>query len=440
MIVRRLTRSVYVWCVLVVAAEALVILLALKQGSAPILGHDGIAYDHLASNLVQHGSYSSAVAAPFYPNVTRMPGYPMFLAFFYVISLRSLILVRIAQFILVAAMACLVYGIASQLSSVRTARISALLCATYLPFLWLASYQLTEVLTSFLVTLLVFLLVRAMTRPVSAGFWVCVGLTLAAATYVRPEVAALGILVAVSVLLAGRSGYIARSWSASAIVLVTMALALAPWAVRNISLTDSFTPFGTSAGRDLFTSAEQYSGTVSNTLPVDEWKRHSAHIKALLGPALAEGGDVHSQLAADEELRHRGLTILRNLSLGTVLTGVPPRVFYLWGTADFSPAGWSWSTVAHRLAQLQYVLLTILVLVGIAMRRRSLTREWPLWLPAVYFTALHLIFSVEARYTLPARPALFVYAGFATATIISHIARSHGEREAGDPLHIAPVT
>ncbi len=52
----------------------------------------------------------------------------------------------------------------------------------------------------------------------------------------------------------------------------------------------------------------------------------------------------------------------------------------------------------------------MLVLIGAVGSRGTLLRNWPLWVVAVYLSLLHVIFNVEGRYSVPARPALMVFA------------------------------
>ena len=82
------------------------------------------------------------------------------------------------------------------------------------------------------------------------------------------------------------------------------------------------------------------------------------------------------------------------------------------------------------MTQLQFALLALLVLAGLVIRRRTLGRDWPLWLGAVYVTALHLVFHMEGRYSMPARPMLLVYAGASGALLITWLTRRTRERRA----------
>jgi hypothetical protein len=424
--------SVYACCALAAAAETVLVLWGLGQRRAPLLGGDGADYNQYALNLVQHGVFSNATSPPFHPGITRTPGYPAFLAVLHLIDLHSAQLVRLAQFALVAVIAGLVYRIALEVGDVRAARISAALSVTYLPLVWFATHALTEVLASALATLVIFVLVRARSRPSSLRLWVAAGLTLAASAYVRPEFAGLGVVVALGVLLSGQGGYLTSArLLPPVIVLGTMVLALAPWMIRNISLSHSFVPLDAGSGGDLLVSADQYAGTISDEFTPADVHRFLAQSNAITAPVEPKDPTPRQQVAGNNALTRRALKIMGGLSVGTIAKRVPRRLAYLWGTADNYPVGHSWSTVAHRLGQLQYALLGILILAGIVMRRRRLAREWPLWLAAAYLTVLHLVSHVEGRYSLPARPALFVYAGIAAGGLVAWIRTRWRVRHAG---------
>ena len=83
--------------------------------------------------------------APFTPTVSEPPGYPVVLAILDFVaihlSIGQLLTVRICQFAMVAATACLVYAIGRELDDEFTARVAALLTASYLPLLDLAGYR-----------------------------------------------------------------------------------------------------------------------------------------------------------------------------------------------------------------------------------------------------------------------------------------------------------
>src|SRR5579884_1799807 len=190
------------WCALIVGLEAVIILAVAGQGAVRILGGDSATYDLLGTNLAAHGAFSLAPAAPYYPYIARAPGYPAFLAAFYLIEPHARLAVRIAQFALLAVTAWLVYVTAFRSVGKRPAWIAAALSATFLPLLWFATQHMTEVLAAFGATLVVCLVVVATTqRRSSTWIWALVGLTLALSAFVRPEFAGLVVPLSIAALL-----------------------------------------------------------------------------------------------------------------------------------------------------------------------------------------------------------------------------------------------
>jgi len=414
-----------VWCALfVVAAGTAILWGGLGPSRADLYFGDAEEYNQYALNLVRHGVFSNDVSPPFYPGVTRTPGYPAFLALLHLIAMHSGLLVQIVQFALVAVIVWLVYGIALEVADVRAARISAALAATYLPLLWFAARIGPEVPASALVTLAIFLLIKATRRP-SVRLWIAVGLTLAAGAYVRPEIAGLGVVVGLGVLLTGKGAYRSRSrLLPPAIVLAAMVLALAPWMIRNTSVAHSFVPFDTDLGEDVTASADQYAGTFGYQTTNAEWVRFHVQTRAITREVESQHPTAREQLAGDTALTRQARNIISHVPLGTILKSLPHRLATLWGTADQYTEGRSWSALAGLLGWVQYGLLLVLTLAGIVMHRRRLVQEWPLWVAVPYFTVLHLVSHVESRYSLAARPALLVYAGIASAVVLARVAHA----------------
>ena len=414
-----------IWCALIVAIEAVIVLVGFGQGSAHLLGGDSTEYDRLAVNLAKHGVFSDASAPPYLPYLTRAPGYPAFVAVLYMVKLQSAVLVRIVQFALLAVLSSLVYSIASRLVSRRAAAIAAVLAATYTPLLWIATEHMTEVLATVGATLVVLLTIVARNRePASNWLWAGVGLTLALASYVRPDFAGLIVPLLIGVLLSSRGAFrSAARWRPAAIVTFTCLLVLAPWTIRNALVSDRFVPLAAGTGVSLYASARQYAGTFPyrDARPSD-WNRFYVQVLVWLGELKRKNYDPRTQVELDARLTHEALKLMRHIPLSTVIKDLPRRIVYLWGASDFSPPGRRYS-ITHRFGLIEHALVFMLIAGGMVIRRRLLLRDWPLWMFAVYLTLLHLVFHVASRYTVPARPALFVYAGVAVSAILAWIAR-----------------
>jgi len=416
--------STRAWCAVLVPAAGAVILWGLGQSRVPLYVRDAAEYNKYALSLFRHGVFSNDASAPFYPGVTRTPGYPAFLAALHLIATHPGLLVQIVQFALLAVIVWLVYGIALEVADVRAARISAVLSATYLPLLWFAALVEPEVLASMLVTLAIFLLIKARKRP-SLRLWIAVGLTLAAGAYVRPEIAGLGVVMGLGLLLTGKGSYWSRSrLLPPAIVLAAMLLALAPWTIRNANVAHSFVPLDTYLGGDLLASADQYAGTFGFHASEAEWDRLNAQVSAIAARVQSQHPTAPEQVAANVALTREARNIISHVSLGTILKSLPRRLVSLWGVADEHPEGRSWSTLAALIGYVQYGVLLVLTVAGIVMHRRLLVREWPLWVAVPYYTVEHLVSHVEPRYSLAARPALLVYAGIAAAVLLGRMANA----------------
>lgn len=399
---------------ILVAAAALII----PFSGNHIIGVDGIGYERYAKNLVDHSVFSPAASAPFEPSIYRTPGYPLFLAALRLIGGGSVVIVRIAQFLLLGVLAWLVYGIAHQLGDRRTARIAALMCVTYLPFLWIARMHLTETLTAVLLTATVLLLMR---RGADVRPWrhAAIGALIACTALVRPVYAIAIVPIALGILI-WREGAPPRQVAVRLGAMgAAFVLVLVPWTVRNLNLTHQFRPFGVGGGgTSLLASAMQYQGTLGYQFgPADLHKLDAAEAplwQVAFAKAAREKSDVplsvRKEIEADRADRRQAHAIFKNVSLTDVVKRIPKREAYLWAVSDYPPT--SHYTLWHNLARLEHFLLLAFALVGLiaGLIRLGLGALWPVALFPVYLMVVHLYVHSEGRYTLPVRPALMAAA------------------------------
>ena len=398
---------------LLLGAEAVAVLLLSGEGRHRILGHDGVEYERYARNLVDHGAFSNAVHAPYAPSVFRTPGYPTLLAAIRLAAGDSLLAVRVAQFALVGVTAWLVYRITLELADRQTARVAAVLVLTYLPFLWLARMHLTETVTTTLLAAIVLLLLRA------EGKWwryAAVGLLCGAVAMVRPVYGLAFAPIAACLVLWPHTSR-RRAALQAGVVVAAFAVALTPWTARNLTLTHRLMPFGSGgSGTSLLASAEQYRGGFGyrwDHAELQQLDRASA-------PAIARGRaeaareqsdvplNVRQEIDTDRELRKQARSVLAGVTPTNVLEALPKRIAYLWAVSDYPPRAsyvfW------HRIGQAQHFLLLAFTLIGLGSMLRLRSRLWPVLAFPLYLTAAHLVLHSEARYSVPARPALIVLA------------------------------
>ncbi len=392
------------------------------QAGVPIVGGDGPEYNLYALNLVQHGAFSLSTSAPYLPGITRTPGYPAFLALLHLIDLHSVFLVRLVQLALVAVTAWLVYVVASRFIDRRTGAIAAIMCATFSPLLWFATQHMTEVLATFCATLLILTVLIARARR-SSWWWALVGLVLAASSYVRPEYAGLAVPLTLSAVRAGSGGYrSARRWLPAAMSLLTFLAALAPWTIRNLSEAHELVPLDAGSGVSLYASAEQYAGRFPYEHPTaQDWTRFYSQVYTARFFQRYKRNDVRAQVALNSNLTHQALSLLRQLPVSAILKSLPRRIVYMWGPSDSTPPHHRLSSLMHKLGIIYWGILALLILVGMILRRRTLLADWPLWIFAAYMTVVHVVYHVEARYTLPARPLLLAYAALAVVAVFDRV-------------------
>jgi 4-amino-4-deoxy-L-arabinose transferase-like glycosyltransferase len=407
------------WYFALVSVEALVILVGFGVDTTPMTGGDGPDYNHLAHNLLFHGVYSTAPSPPLLENITRAPGYPAVLVVFDFLAIHlgigQVLMVRICQFAMVAVIAWLVHGIGRELVGELVARVAGVLTATYLPLLGLAWYTLTEITTCLLVTLALLLLVRLLRRTPDSRLTVCgLGLTIAALTYVRPDFAPLLVIAAVALILGGAGSLRSRErWIRPAIVVGIFVVALLPWTIRNYDLTGKLVPVSADSGASLLASADQYAGTISDAMTSTDFDTLLHQLTVIDKSVHAKPG-AKEAVAADAAYTRAAEKIFDRLSAARIIESIPKRELYLWQPTVFPPN--EGHEVINILGWAQYLILIALGLIGALESRRHhmLLRSWPLWVVAMYLSLLHLVFHIEGRYSIEARPMLIIFAAIGT--------------------------
>jgi hypothetical protein len=389
--------------------EAVLFAFPLQQLGAPVRGGDGPEYLQLASNLLHHGVFSDARHAPFDPNVLRSPGYPAVLALLEAAGLGSPAAIRLFQLMLLGLTAWTTGAIALRLAGQRAGLIATVATAGYLPLVWATTEQMTETAATLGVAVLALLtlIARERTGPAALRTWALSGLVLALTAYVRPTALAFAIPAAVAI------AWDTRRLAPALVFAATVGAAIAPWAIR--TSLHAHTPValqvGSGAGR--YASAEQNLGRLPIPLDGTGWVAFKRVSRQTSNDLRRGRYTPTEQVAFDRRLAQTAPAV----PLQDVVARLPARLRGLWGPVDATPHNQQWTMSARWLGRVQYWLLVALVCAGVVLRRRSLLRDWPLWLPALYITAIHTVIHVESRYTLPARPELIALAAVAAAAL-----------------------
>jgi 4-amino-4-deoxy-L-arabinose transferase-like glycosyltransferase len=412
--------------VAVAAAEALIVLLCLHQGSVAPIGGDSVVYNLLAQNLVDGHGLSTSTHAPFEPAVWRSPGYPAFLAALKLVGLGSTLAVRIVQFLLLALTAFFAGKTAERAFDMRTARVATVLVATTLPLVWASTWHMSEALAAFGLMVAIYLLVRAR----GADAWdqktlAFAGLALAATIYVRPTLLILVVVIAVGIAIDSNASGLRRLLPGAVFGLACV-LAIAPWTVRNHSHTGDVIPVETGRGPTLLVSAHQYAGDLGVTGKPDDLAALVRVTRDASRKYRLAGFTARQQVQADKAAAKAAPW--GRVTAIDVAKQVPERLMVMLGPIPRSTTlGVSGETLLERTALVQGALALLLAILGLAALPSSLRRLWPIWIAPLTLALMHLVLHVEPRYAIPQRPELMVLAALGLVVAYDYVRRRASE-------------
>jgi 4-amino-4-deoxy-L-arabinose transferase-like glycosyltransferase len=229
----------------------------------PAVVDDSRLYADIARNWLQHGVYGITNSGRIVPTLSRLPGYPAFLAIIFAVfggdNFRAVLIVQV---LFDLATCFLVADLARRCLSDRAAK-AAFVLAAGCPFLAnYAAAALTETLEVFFTALALEFAVCgleagrgevSLDEPLlkRAALWFGCGLAIGAAILLRPDggilLAAIGgyllWLCLLSLRRAGKSGpRFGAIFTAGIVLAVGVALPLLPWTVRNLRTFHRFEP------------------------------------------------------------------------------------------------------------------------------------------------------------------------------------------------------
>jgi 4-amino-4-deoxy-L-arabinose transferase-like glycosyltransferase len=227
----------------------------------PAVVDDSRLYANIAENWLRHGIYGVTSSGTVVPTLSRLPGYPAFLALMFALfGIENFRAVLLVQVLFDLATCFLISDLARRVFASERAARAAFLLAALCPFL--ASYAaaaLTESLEIFFTTLALDLAIRALGIGESGSpeqhrylVWLGCGVCVGAAILLRPDG---------GILLASIGGYLlwllvrsrwrrhnvaslsSRSIVWAVVLVVAGALApLVPWTLRNLHTLHRFEP------------------------------------------------------------------------------------------------------------------------------------------------------------------------------------------------------
>jgi 4-amino-4-deoxy-L-arabinose transferase-like glycosyltransferase len=243
----------------VAASLAALALRLLLVAYFPAVVDDSRFYADIAQNWLQHGVYGITNSGTITPTLSRLPGYPAFLAVIFVLfGVGNFHAVLLAQVLFDLATCFLIADMARRLFSARAAQAAFLIAALCLFLAHYAAAALTETLEIFFTALAIDLAFwgigvgETTTPPPRYMVWLGCGLSVGGSILLRPDggilLAAIGgylLRLLVKTLRTGQSGarFAPRTIFWGGVLVAIGAFApLVPWTLRNLHTLHRFQP------------------------------------------------------------------------------------------------------------------------------------------------------------------------------------------------------
>jgi hypothetical protein len=262
------------------------------EGRTPV--YDAIAYERIATNL-EHGEGFSLGANATQPASNYSPGLPLLVGGLYELSgdeherFARLVLALIGSLAVLFA-----YLIGRRLSGPVGGLVGAALVAIYPALLEYQGMLMGEPLAATLLSGAVLAMLWALDRS-GVARWLVPGALFGALTLVRPEYLGISLAIAVVAFAWNRENWRVGAINA-AVLLAGVALAVAPWTVRNAIALDRFVPISTGGAQVLFAGSYLPSDGDPERVGAEVLERHPGLARQL--PADARLEQILAALAA----------------------------------------------------------------------------------------------------------------------------------------------
>ena len=363
---------------------------------------DSEGYWALGEAIAEGGPYQCGTH---HWQVFRAPGYPLLLApIFWMAGGDTAVMLARAQAALLGTLAVAgVWGLARQLFDARTGLIAAAIATVYPGAIAMSVVILSEAPFCALLPMHLLLWTKAWQAesPRRAGAWAFGGgLVAGVATLMRPSwLLFTPVAILVGVVVSGRR---LRHAGIGLAMIAGLAVAMLPWWIRNARVTGHFVPTTLQVGASLYDGLNPEATGASNMDFVPRFVQEEEQAQV----ADDQPGE-SLEIRLDRRLRSEALAWARD-NPGKAAQLAAVKLFRVWNIWPNEPRLSSWPI---RLAVLvTYVPVLALGIIGAA---KTVRRGWPYvlcWLPAVYLTALHMIFVSSIRYREPAMLGLIVLA------------------------------
>jgi 4-amino-4-deoxy-L-arabinose transferase-like glycosyltransferase len=405
--------------------------------------NDAGSYLTLASEVAKTGDYSlnhnpgSGAGGTRGPSAYFGPGYPYFLALVDIVDGHetrrdgAIQPARISQAVLGTITVALIGLVALELFGEAAGLIAFVLAAVYPVLIELSGVLVAENLLTGLILAAVYAGLRAgrAARTRSALLWVAAaGITTGLATLTHEN----GILILLPLIAAvwsGRPRWQPRSLAAPALLIVTTALTIVPWTIRNEVVMHSFIPVSDETGITLVgtynpasaaNSPVPYKWRIFYAIPGERTLIHEA--SSLTEPQIGS------------KLQSQALHYISDhpLSPFAVAYHNTRRLLELEGSFAWqaSASAISLPISVARAGVVSFWILCLLALAGAFTKLARTAPKW-IWVVPILLTLSVVLVNVETpRFRAPVDPFLILLASAAIATLVAKLRRAPvvGER------------
>jgi 4-amino-4-deoxy-L-arabinose transferase-like glycosyltransferase len=364
---------------------------------APV--NDLLWNDAVGLNLLAGHGFTASQQPPYVPGVFRAPGYPFLLAVLYGAFGHSYTAVYLVQAVLDALTAVLIAATAGRLLGVRIGVASGFLYALYpYPAIFCGILH-QDVLLVFVTAVALLLTVRAGEQPQAWGRWIAAGALFGLAALVKPIVIVLAGVPALVALASPLPRM--RKLTAAIVVGLAVGAVIAPWVIRNYVHFQAFPPLAVGGtADDLFLLVDEIrhgeDAVTKRAMSVPPSRDSQTYLERFV-----DGAEL---IRRDHELARSGWAELAPYwpqYLWLMVKNVPR----LWISHYAMQHGPFVSSIAFALS-IVFLGLGTLGMITEAGRWRTLL---PLYAAIALVTLAYAWHPIEARYSLPARPAMCVF-------------------------------
>jgi 4-amino-4-deoxy-L-arabinose transferase-like glycosyltransferase len=381
-----------------------------------------------------------------HPTAYWPPGYPFFLAVFFWIFGKHLMLAKLLNVAMWTATAWLMYVLGKRMGGPTAGLVSGLVVAIYPEYVFFSGLTASENLFVLLLAIVAVLLgIETRTRRQRYGLAAIVGLLLGYAIITRPAAVLLPLTLCFVMWFVKRRD---KGFSTALVIGLCALLAMAPWVVRNKIVMGGYV-ISTNGGPSVWGGAHAGStGTFMRPEEAPPWMTKATTIEREMN-ANAQGGKEASAYMRAHPLDWLGLAPTKLAGLFAAPSGlqwnyvhyenggVRPvsrplgpferQVIRVAGLYRHIPGSMTW------LEAIEWILGAAGLLAAIALKRR--TAIWPFAMVAYCILFMITLSTGQPRYLVGMGPLLAPGIGFLAVTAAARLkgTRAVPEAEESDP-------